>query len=237
VRKQCIYLFRALRPHAHSFQCSTATTSAYTAAGVADAATTTVISLFQQAIAYTLGHIAGELIPTVLLLAAGIPLGLSAFLILFIDLGTEIGPALSFAYEPPDDSVMLRPPRRCVQPRDVFVEAHEVPSLAAQTSLEIGEADESMTPPEPVDPGGFIHFWRELVKLWHRARAAMGCAKKDPNAPDTSADEKLVDLPLLLFSYIQIGLIITFVSYFCYFLVSSARTYKTITRCSATVVS
>jgi hypothetical protein len=63
----------------------------------------------------------------------------------------------------------------------------------------------------------------------------MGCARKDPNAPDTSADEKLVDLPLLLFSYIQIGLIITFVSYFCYFLVSSATLHTTSTAISCIV--
>jgi sodium/potassium-transporting ATPase subunit alpha len=66
----------------------------------------------KKAIAYTLAHITAELVPAILVLAIGVPLGLSAFLILCIDLGTEIGPALSFAYEPPDDRVMLNPPRR-----------------------------------------------------------------------------------------------------------------------------
>lgn len=50
----------------------------------------------------------GELMPSIVLLAAGIPLGLNAFLILFLDLGTEIAPALSFAYESPDADAMER---------------------------------------------------------------------------------------------------------------------------------
>jgi hypothetical protein len=37
-----------------------------------------------QAIAYTLSHIVGEIVPAILLIVAGLPLGMSPFLVLFV---------------------------------------------------------------------------------------------------------------------------------------------------------
>jgi sodium/potassium-transporting ATPase subunit alpha len=47
-----------------------------------------------------------EVIPFLLFIAARIPLGLETIMILFIDLGTDLFPAVSLAYEEPEDSIM-----------------------------------------------------------------------------------------------------------------------------------
>jgi hypothetical protein len=85
-----------------------------------------------------------------------------------------------------------------------------------------------MLPPTHVDERSFINFARELNKLWLRFRAALGCAKVREGSPNNYAgistrqkDEKLVDASLLYFAYVQIGTVSTFVSFFCYFMVSS----------------
>jgi sodium/potassium-transporting ATPase subunit alpha len=48
-----------------------------------------------------------------------IPLPLNSLLILLVDLGSELGPALSFAFEPPENDLMLVPPRKvlCQHPK------------------------------------------------------------------------------------------------------------------------
>lgn len=58
-----------------------------------------------------------EVSPILLNLAFGFPLGLSAILILTIDLGTELAPAISMAYEPAEANVMHRPPRNAQKDR------------------------------------------------------------------------------------------------------------------------
>jgi sodium/potassium-transporting ATPase subunit alpha len=65
----------------------------------------------KKTIAYTLSHLWPEILPVLLFLAAGMPLGLSSLLVLMIDLGTELFPAISLAYEKPEADVMTRPPR------------------------------------------------------------------------------------------------------------------------------
>ncbi len=65
----------------------------------------------KKTIAYTLTHLWPEIVPVLCYLAFGLPLGLSAILVLMIDAGTELAPAISFAHEPPESDVMKRPPR------------------------------------------------------------------------------------------------------------------------------
>jgi sodium/potassium-transporting ATPase subunit alpha len=45
-------------------------------------------------------------------LVVGLPAGLSTMQILSMDLGTELAPAISLAYEMPEKDVMKRKPRR-----------------------------------------------------------------------------------------------------------------------------
>lgn len=65
----------------------------------------------KKTIAYTLTHLLPELIPVLLNLAGSLPLALGSLLILVIDLGTELAPAVSLAYEKPEADIMSRPPR------------------------------------------------------------------------------------------------------------------------------
>lgn len=64
-----------------------------------------------KTIAYTLSHLWPEIMPVLCNLAFGLPLALSAVLILCVDLGTELFPAISLSYEEGEPDVMDRPPR------------------------------------------------------------------------------------------------------------------------------
>lgn len=41
-----------------------------------------------------------------------IPLGIETIMILFIDIGTDLAPAVSLAYEKPEAAIMKKPPRK-----------------------------------------------------------------------------------------------------------------------------
>jgi sodium/potassium-transporting ATPase subunit alpha len=65
----------------------------------------------KKTIAYTMAHILPEVISAVLNLLFLLPLGLTAMQVLTIDLGTELGPAISLAYEKAETDIMQRKPR------------------------------------------------------------------------------------------------------------------------------
>lgn len=65
----------------------------------------------KKTIAYTLAHIFPEVVSAVLSLLGGVPAGLTALQVLTIDLGTELGPAISLAYEKAEADLMERKPR------------------------------------------------------------------------------------------------------------------------------
>jgi sodium/potassium-transporting ATPase subunit alpha len=65
----------------------------------------------KKTIAYTMAHIFPEVVSAVLNLLAGLPAGLTAMQVLTIDLGTEMGPAISLAYEKAESDIMERKPR------------------------------------------------------------------------------------------------------------------------------
>jgi sodium/potassium-transporting ATPase subunit alpha len=65
----------------------------------------------KKTIAYTLAHILPEVVSAVLSLLGGLPAGLTALQVLTIDLGTELGPAISLAYEKAEANLMERKPR------------------------------------------------------------------------------------------------------------------------------
>lgn len=76
----------------------------------------------KKTIAYTLTHLVPEVIPIVLTLTIGLPLGLASLLVLSIDLGTELAPAISLAYEKAEADVMLRRPRNSKKDRLVSLQ-------------------------------------------------------------------------------------------------------------------
>ena len=59
-------------------------------------------------IAYTCSHLIPETVPTLLTLAFDLPAAIPSLAILAIDLGTELAPAISFAYEVSESDVMAR---------------------------------------------------------------------------------------------------------------------------------
>jgi len=65
----------------------------------------------KKCIAYVLSSNIPEIIPFLLFIALKIPLGLETIMILIIDLGTDLAPAVALAYEEPEASIMQRPPR------------------------------------------------------------------------------------------------------------------------------
>ncbi len=80
----------------------------------------------KKSIVYTLTSNIPELAPFLAFITAGIPLPLGTITILFIDLGTDMIPAISLAYEYPERDIMARQPRdpqkdRLVNARLIFL--------------------------------------------------------------------------------------------------------------------
>ncbi|CAD5210637.1 unnamed protein product [Bursaphelenchus xylophilus] len=65
----------------------------------------------KKAVAYVLTSNVAELTPFLLYATTGIPLPLSIVAILLIDVGTDLWPAISLAYEEAENNIMKRPPR------------------------------------------------------------------------------------------------------------------------------
>jgi len=86
----------------------------------------------KKSIAYTLSSNIPEISPFIIYMAAQVPLPLSTVLILCIDLGTDMVPAISFAYENPELDIMERYPRN--SQRDHLVNA----KLISFAYLQIG---------------------------------------------------------------------------------------------------
>jgi sodium/potassium-transporting ATPase subunit alpha len=65
----------------------------------------------KKSIAYTLSSNIPEIAPFLCFITLNIPLPLSTVLILFVDLGTDMIPAISMAWENAESDIMRRPPR------------------------------------------------------------------------------------------------------------------------------
>jgi len=66
----------------------------------------------KKCISYVLSSNVPQLVPFLLFVAAKIPLAMETIAILLIDLGTDLAPAVSIAYEEPEDAIMNNPPRK-----------------------------------------------------------------------------------------------------------------------------
>jgi len=65
----------------------------------------------KKTVAYTVTHLWPEAIPAILSLLFAFPLGMQPLIVLTIDLGTELGPAISLSKEDMESDLMRRPPR------------------------------------------------------------------------------------------------------------------------------
>jgi len=73
----------------------------------------------KKSIAYTLSSNIPEIAPFLLYQVAGVPLPLPTVMILLVDLGTDLAPAISMAHEGAESDIMLKSPRE--QNRDKLV--------------------------------------------------------------------------------------------------------------------
>jgi len=71
----------------------------------------TIFENLKKTIAYTLTHLWPEVVPVLCWLTLDLPLGLTSALILSIDCGTELGPAIYLAYEKQEEDIMKHPPK------------------------------------------------------------------------------------------------------------------------------
>jgi len=86
----------------------------------------------KKSIAYTLSSNIPEILPFILFITTQLPLPLSTVLILAIDLGTDMVPAISMAYELPEADLMLR------KPRDSNIDRLVTTRLISYSYLQIG---------------------------------------------------------------------------------------------------
>lgn len=86
----------------------------------------------KKSIAYTLTSNVPQLVPFLVFIILQIPLPLTTVLILCIDLGTDIFPAIALAYERPESDTMKRPPRNAKS--DYLMNAR----LVSYSTLQIG---------------------------------------------------------------------------------------------------
>mmetsp|Transcript_13029 Transcript_13029/g.21358 ORF Transcript_13029/g.21358 Transcript_13029/m.21358 type:complete len:1194 (+) Transcript_13029:80-3661(+) len=77
----------------------------------------TIFDNLKKTICYTLTHLVPEILPFIVAINGKIPAMMSSLLILFIDLGTELIPAISLAYEKTEADIMSRPPRNPIKDR------------------------------------------------------------------------------------------------------------------------
>jgi len=136
-----------------------------------------IFANLKKSIRYTLSHIITEVIPFLVFIILAVPLPLSSLLILFIDLGTELGPAISFAWEVPESDLMLIPPRKvlCTETKS-----------NANFDMEVGRRAGN-PPPRSL----FARTWFKIRKQFRR----------------NETGEVLVDNDLLVWSYLQAGII------------------------------
>ncbi|KAG7344599.1 P-type HAD superfamily ATPase [Nitzschia inconspicua] len=71
----------------------------------------------KKTIAYTMAHIFPQILSALIALLLRLPAGLTPMQVLTIDLGTELGPAISLAYEKAESDIMKRKPRNPVHDR------------------------------------------------------------------------------------------------------------------------
>merc|ERR1712070_1063627 len=91
-----------------------------------------IFANLKKSIAYTLTSNIPEILPFLAQIILKIPLGMTTIMILCIDLGTDILPAISFAYEYAEGNIMNIPPR------DRNTEFLVTPQLISFSYLQIG---------------------------------------------------------------------------------------------------
>lgn len=169
-----------------------------------------VFNNLKKSVMYTLCHIVPEVVPFLLYVSLSFPVAINSFLILCLDLGTEIAPALSFAWEAPETDIMSVAPRRYVKPLVPAVVAgrDELDALSQIKKFEVREVDVSLPENQAVAHRlGFYNFssfdWKNICR-WKVLE-------------QNEEDEILVDGFVYVWSYCQAGVVISISALSAYF--------------------
>ncbi|KAI8093524.1 uncharacterized protein BX664DRAFT_278550 [Halteromyces radiatus] len=152
-----------------------------------------IFTNLKKSIQYTVSHSIPEVIPCLLYIIVPLALPLSAILILVIDLGFELFMALSFAWDLPEtpEGLMLQSPRKPVTLDSIERYRRRTARLRQYEQYD----DEG----EVIQPSWF----RRVRNTTHAFLSPAFWKEK----LGKSEDEILVDLPLLSWAYLEIGVI------------------------------
>lgn len=112
-----------------------------------------IFANLKKSIRYTLTHMTAEVLALVVFICLAIPLPINSVLILLIDLGSELGPALSFAFEAPENDLMLVPPRKV---------------LCQESSPNKADLQVDMESGLKMNPGYLRKLWNKLKGVFAR---------------------------------------------------------------------
>lgn len=160
----------------------------------------------QKCIRYVTSHTIPEVVAFVLFISLGIPTPLNVFYALLIDLGSELLPGLSFAFEPPEGNLMLIGPRKIIlidddddEVDDGFADKFENISLDNErcnsngnsigNGIGIGNSNSNVI-------GG------DIESQSHKKRR-----KKKEFFSKNYKGKVLVDSSMIIWSYLQVGII------------------------------
>ncbi|KAK7034669.1 hypothetical protein VNI00_012311 [Paramarasmius palmivorus] len=191
----------------------------------------------KRAIQYTMTHITPEVIPQLLYVVVPVPLGISAILILAIDLGFELLIALSFAWDLPEteDGLMRLGPRKPGKRGQLLLWLPQclTTSLAVnerslavlkrralrRTKAQLARGFDPETQ-EPYRPSAISRVVKQFTKPFTREfwEEQMEAVKSD--------SETLVDYKLLSYSYLEAGMIESLGTWFAYFVIFHANGFS-----------
>ena len=163
-----------------------------------------IFANLKKSIRYTLTHSTPEISAFVVFVLLGIPAPISSILVLLIDLGTELGPAISYAFEYPEGDLMLVPPRKVLttekpKPKKPRKRMRLFDRLILRDNIENATATTISEPSAPIEIvaiplNELIWYKRWLIKT------------RSFFVQDYTG-ETLIDNDLLLWCYFQGGMI------------------------------
>eukprot|EP00834_Sanchytrium_tribonematis_P001332 NODE_32_length_37098_cov_1.132760.p2 type:complete len:1103 gc:universal NODE_32_length_37098_cov_1.132760:638-3946(+) len=158
-----------------------------------------IFANLKKAIYYTICHLMAENVPFLLYIILPLPIAVTAFLIIFIDLFTDAVPATTYAYEIEEANLMSQAPRRTVTPPERLIAADEedARNLSRVPSFRLEEAPRS----------------KSSKNLWHKFVDQIWTRKRHPN------DDSLVDQGMIFLAYAQIGILESIGGLFAFFMV------------------
>lgn len=163
----------------------------------------------KKSVRYTLTHIMPEVLSFLIFIIFAIPLPLSSILVLMFDLGVELGPAISYAWELPEGDLMLVPPRKALVKAKPAIKPKKMhwwnKSKRGATDLEAGQVpDDVQIVPEKIEQPPISEAMKKgdskIKVLWNRLA---------DNFRIKGTGEMLVDSDLVVWSYFQGGIIET----------------------------